>query len=105
MIEPSKAIVEQYQGTTVHTKDGDSINGRLVRDSAEQVVIETDPLSGTRESIPRDQVESMGPSALSPMPEGLLNVFTRGEILDLLAYVQAGGRREAPAFQSPGRYN
>jgi hypothetical protein len=33
----------------------------------------------------------MTPSTLSSMPADLLNSFTRDEILDLLAYIRAGG--------------
>jgi hypothetical protein len=33
------------------------------------------------------------------MPEGLLNTFDRGEILDLLAYLISNGKPDAPAYQ------
>ena len=33
------------------------------------------------------------------MPVGLLSTLTREEILDLLAYVEAGGDPKRPAFQ------
>ena len=68
--------------------------GRMVRDTAAQVVIETEPLTGTREAIQRERVESATLSAVSPMPEGLLNTFRREEILDLLAYLKSGGVAE-----------
>jgi hypothetical protein len=32
------------------------------------------------------------------MPEGLVNVLTQDELLDLLAYMESGGRRDHPAF-------
>jgi len=32
------------------------------------------------------------------MPEGLVNILTKEEILDLLAYIEAGGKREHAAF-------
>jgi len=34
-------------------------------------------------------VKSQRPSKLSPMPTGLLVTFTRDEILDLIAFLQA----------------
>ena len=37
-------------------------------------------------------------SPLSPMPEGLVNVLSKDEILDLIAYMEAGGRRDHPDF-------
>ena len=32
------------------------------------------------------------------MPEGLLSILTREEILDLLAYIESGGKANAAAF-------
>jgi hypothetical protein len=42
-------------------------------------------------TIDRTQVRSIEPSKLSPMPTGLLNLLTKDEILDLVAYVLSGG--------------
>ena len=32
------------------------------------------------------------------MPEGLIDVLSREEVFDLLAYLNAGGNRQDPAF-------
>jgi hypothetical protein len=32
------------------------------------------------------------------MPQGLADVLTKDEILDLLAYLESGGNRNHPAF-------
>ena len=37
-------------------------------------------------------VEHREPTPLSPMPTGLLDTFSKDEILDLLAYLQQGGK-------------
>jgi hypothetical protein len=37
------------------------------------------------------------------MPGGLINVLSREDILDLLAYLKAGGNPADPAFQAPGQ--
>ena len=55
LIEPSKVIADSYQNVSVRTKDGDVFTGRMVRDTAAQVVIETEPLTGTREAIQRER--------------------------------------------------
>jgi len=36
---------------------------------------------------------------VSPMPPGLVNMLTRQEILDLLAYFEAGGRADGAPFK------
>jgi len=98
ILEPSKVINEQYQQHTVTLRSGESFDGRLIRDTAEEVVLETDALSGTRERFEKKNVERVTPAALSSMPSGLVDILSREEILDLLAYLESGGRAEAPAF-------
>jgi hypothetical protein len=49
-------------------------------------------------TVKKADVERRVPSKLSPMPEGLVNVLTKDEVLDLLAYLESGGRRDHPAF-------
>ena len=43
--------------------------------------------------IPRDRIEGLQKSDQSLMPAGLLSTLTREEVLDLLAYVEAGGKK------------
>jgi putative heme-binding domain-containing protein len=97
IVEPSKVINEQYRNTSVMLKDGETIVGRLVSETADEAVIEMD---GTgRQSIPRAKIESMAPSNTSSMPAGLLNVLSKEEVLDLLAYLRFAGKADAPAFK------
>jgi putative heme-binding domain-containing protein len=90
ILDPSKVINEQYQNHTVLLKDGDSVTGRLVSQTPDQVVIETDRIYGTQEKFPTSKVLEVKPSNISPMPSGLVNVLTKEEILDLLSYVSRG---------------
>jgi putative heme-binding domain-containing protein len=90
IIEPSKIVSDQYQNHTVFLKDGEVLIGKLVTDSDDEVVVETDWVAGTKEKVSRSNVEQIKPAALSPMPEGLVNVLTKEDILDLLAYLRAG---------------
>lgn len=99
ILEPSKVVSDQYQHTTVLLKNGDSFSGRLVRLGEDEVVLETDALSGARQRVIRSEIDTVAPAALSPMPEGLVNILSREEILDLLAYLESGGRADAPAFK------
>lgn len=98
IIEPSKVISDQYQNITVTKKDGDEITGRLVEENDERLVLVVNPLSGDRVEIKKGDVGRRTPSKLSSMPEGLVNVLTKEEILDLLAYIEAGGKQEHAAF-------
>lgn len=97
--EPSLVISEQYQALTFTMKNGDEITGRLLEDGAEKLVVLTDPLNGGKSELRKADVKSREASRISPMPEGLLNTFDRGEILDLLAYLLSNGKPDAPAYQ------
>jgi len=49
--------------------------------------------------VRKRDVQSRAASKLSPMPEGLIDVLTRDEILDLLAFMESGGRKNHAAFR------
>jgi len=91
ILEPSKVLSEQYQNVTVWTKDGDSFTGRIIRENEESLFVETDPLSGARESVARAEVESIAPSALSRCRKGGQCAVARGDTR--LGGVFAVGRR------------
>ena len=100
LLEPSKVINEQYRNTTLLLNDGDSITGRLVSETDDTLLLEVDPFSSARQKMERRAVKEIRPSQISPMPDGLLNILNKEEILDLLAYLQAGGKADSSAFQS-----
>jgi putative heme-binding domain-containing protein len=99
IIEPSKVISEQFQNTIVQTDDGDIVDGRIVEENADRVVIQPNPLKpDEKKTFKKSEIKDRRPSKLSPMPEGLVNILTKDEILDLIAYLESGGRKDAPAF-------
>jgi putative heme-binding domain-containing protein len=99
VLEPSKVISDQYQNERVVTKKGISHVGRIVDESADRIVIQPDPLSPTRVEVRKSAIETREPSKLSPMPAGLADVLTAEEVLDLVAFMEAGGNRGHRAFQ------
>lgn len=46
----------------------------------------------------KSDIKSRGFSKISPMPEGLINILSQEEILDLLALLESAGRKNHPAF-------
>ncbi|MBL9126284.1 MAG: c-type cytochrome [Verrucomicrobiales bacterium] len=99
LLEPSKVINEQFRNLRVFLKDGEDVTGRLLRESDAEMVLELDPLTRTEQAVAKSNVESVRPSDVSAMPEGLLATLERDEILDLLAFLESGGRPDAPAFR------
>ena len=51
--------------------------------------------------VRRSRVEKISPSAVSMMPAGLLNGFTREEVLDLIADLRSQGEPGHEAFRKP----
>lgn len=99
ILEPSKVVSEQYQNTTLILKNEDEITGRVVEDTEQRLVLITNPLLGTKTEVKKSDIKKREASKLSPMPEGLANVLTKSELLDLLAYIEAGGKESSPLYK------
>ncbi len=100
IIEPSKVVSEQFQNIVLVKKDGDDVSGRILDETDNKIVVQPNPLAPeTKVEVRKSDVADRHVSRLSPMPEGLLNSFSKDEILDLLAYVRSAGRKSDSAFK------
>jgi putative heme-binding domain-containing protein len=100
IVEPSKVISDQYQGTVLRTRDGQVLSGRVVGEKDGKLQIATDLLKPDQiVEIPKSAVEDSRVSTVSLMPTGLLNPLNADEVLDLVAYLLSGGNPEHPAFR------
>ena len=100
LLEPSKVVSEQFMNTTFRLNDGEDITGRIVDETSDKVVIYVDPFKQDPTEIKKTDIKSRQASKISPMPEGLANVLTKDEILDLLAFLESNGKENAPAFRA-----
>ena len=98
IIDPSKVVSEQYQNVALTLKNGDDVTGRVIEEDSRRIVVVTDPLKQTQREIRKSEIQARRPSKLSPMPEGLVTILTKDEILDLLAYIESGGKPTAAEF-------
>ncbi|MFN9984028.1 MAG: hypothetical protein ACK52S_00620, partial [Pirellula sp.] len=65
-----------------------------------QIKVMVDPLAkGDPTVLDKSEIVAQKKSAVSTMPQGLLNKLTKEEILDLMAYVLARGDKKDAAFQ------
>lgn len=95
MVSPNDEISDQYEYTQFILKDGAARAGRLLEEKGDQLIIGTNPYDATETvSIPKANVVKQEPSPISPMPPNLLNRLNEREIVDLLAYLLAGGDAE-----------
>ena len=86
IVFPSASFVPGYEPMRVETKD-DVVTGNIVREDAGAVVVKLN--AALEQRIARSDIRSIKPGGVSVMPEGLDAVLTRGELLDLLAFLQA----------------
>lgn len=94
IIEPSKVIADKYKNISVTTHRGELIEGRLVGESDESLMISTNALNFSQlRSVKLNLLATRNDSNFSPMPANLLNGFTQDEILDLLALLQLGTKK------------
>ena len=88
ILNPSKEINEQFVPTVLTKQDGTQIIGSIVNLNNANVTVNTDPSDPwQRIDVNRATVKSIEPSKVSLMPPGLLNLLTKDEVLDLVAYV------------------
>jgi putative heme-binding domain-containing protein len=90
IIDPSKALSEQYASFIFTLKGGELVTGQIAEENNDHVTLITDPIAGTRQDIGKTRIEGRQVSPVSLMPPGLINVLTKEEVLDLLAYLERG---------------
>ena len=99
IIEPSKTISDLYAAINISLDDGDILTGRIVYLGTDTVQVNTDLLNpGESTTVNRKHIKSITTSPVSPMPVGLLNLLSEGEVMDLLAYILSGGNAANPMF-------
>ena len=95
IIEPSKTINERYRISLIQLQDDTSLAGVITRQDARTIYLADPAQSDVQpQAIARDQIAGIQSLDISTMPEGLLNSFSKDEILNLLAYIRSGGKTE-----------
>ncbi len=88
ILEPSDEVADDYRTWLVETRDGRFHSGLLASVDDRSVGIRSNPLDPNHvETIPREDIESLEESPLSPMPSGLLSTLQPSDVQDLIRYV------------------
>ncbi|MFP6872965.1 MAG: hypothetical protein VCA55_05585, partial [Verrucomicrobiales bacterium] len=94
ILDPSRSIAENYQASVLKLKDGRQLSGQIIANLDYRVPdlqLAENPLHPDKVTrIPKVDIISRGHSSVSLMPAGLLNLFSKEEILDLLAWLEGG---------------
>lgn len=86
VIDPNQIIGNGYENFTVSTKDGRTLNGRVVEDTPSQVKLLS--AGGASQVVPRDQIATITNSKQSLMPMGFGNL-PDAAFRDLIWYILA----------------
>ncbi|HJT77749.1 MAG TPA: PVC-type heme-binding CxxCH protein, partial [Gemmataceae bacterium] len=100
IVEPSFRINEKYQSFVFEMDSGKLVTGLVLEETPDAVKVIENPLTKTTPLVlKKAEIVDRKKSPTSMMPKGLLDKFTREEILDLVAYVSSGGDPKHPLFQ------
>jgi putative heme-binding domain-containing protein len=100
ILDPSASINPQFYHTEFTMKDGAVVRGTVV-DSA-QGKLRVAPVMMAPDvtiEIAQADVRTERPSPVSPMPAGMLNGFTKEQIIELMAFLDARGDPDAAIYK------
>ncbi len=99
LIVPSKVVSDRFLNEVIKMQDGVIHTGRVIYNDGKLLRIHKDPFTHTMSELAVNKIATRTLLATSEMPEGLLNVLTEDEILDLIAYLSAGGDPHNRVFE------
>ncbi len=91
ILEPSKVVAERYKNYVFELNDGEEMVGMIVKEDAESVTVQTGPSDSLIQSVKKSNIKTRTLQPSSQMPLGLVNLLSKEQILDLLAYIESGG--------------
>ncbi|MFZ9794031.1 MAG: c-type cytochrome, partial [Gemmataceae bacterium] len=87
MLDPNRNVDQAFRQTTLTLKNGQFINGLVLRE--EGVLLVLADQQGKEIRVAKDQVEERKLSNVSPMPAGFVDQLSNQEFADLMAYMLA----------------
>ena len=98
MIDPSAVVNKDFRMSVVVLSDGRILNGILISQDKQRVVLQT---IKERLTLPADEVDEISPTLLSPMPEGLLQPLQPDQVRDLISYLMTNAQVDFPSGYTP----
>ena len=100
IIHPSRAIADQYQMMILSLENGETVTGRILSKDSRNAIVAHNAMNPTEtRTIPIADISSLDSLPASTMPPDLLNALNEDEVLDLIAYLVAGGRADHALFK------
>jgi len=99
LLDPSAKINEKFQTQVFQLESGVTVTGLVVEETPAVIKVVENPLAKAAPTeIKVSDVMARKKSATSIMPKGLLDKLTREEILDLVAFIHARGKKDHALF-------
>jgi putative heme-binding domain-containing protein len=99
IVDPSAMVNKDFRMSAVRHVDGRVLNGLILSQDEERVVLQTPQEKLT---IAKGEIDDIKLTTLSPMPEGMLQPLKEEQIRDLIAYLMSAGQVELPVgFEAP----
>ncbi len=89
---PSRVVSDQYQAVDVELDDGSLHSGMVVEDAEARLTLID--AGGNRLDLDRSRIRTQAPSALSIMPEGLLDAMTLSDLTSLIRFLDEGAEQQ-----------
>ena len=86
IVDPNADIREGYEVQRIVTKDGRTLEGRIVERNGGDITFQP-PFSGRETTLAADQIKEVTARPTSIMPERLLDKMTDQQIRDLFSYI------------------
>jgi putative heme-binding domain-containing protein len=89
VLDPSHKVDPKFALYNVVTADGKVISGVITKQDRASITVVSNPENPKPQVVSRDDIEVLKKSSVSMMPRGIMDRYTRDEILDLLAYLKS----------------
>jgi putative heme-binding domain-containing protein len=104
ILEPSATVNGRFFQTKFTLKNGEVVTGSVVdvvEKKGNKMILVAPVMMNPQATVEISQadVKSEEPSSVSAMPSGLLSEFTKEEVVELMAFLDAGGDRTAAVYR------
>lgn len=89
ILDPAQAIEARYRGWSVTLKSGDTLDGLIAAETANNLVLRM--AGGVEHPVLRTDIAELQPSRTSLMPEGFESALQPQDMADLMAWLRGGG--------------
>jgi cytochrome c len=106
ILEPSREIHPNFKTIQFLLESGRQLSGIVVEeDDKTLTIVQNLMLPQNRITIVKSEIEQQKAARISAMPRGLVDILTKQEILDMLAYIEAGTTSELPTQSNAEKTN